>query len=560
MWVLLSCALLGTIANSGIAAANPPPADAAIRTTLHSVDVDTVRAIGRVLSAVPRDTVLKNSTSLEKTWNDATLFTVAGGGETRQNVSLSAGIEVKCKTCYIKGKATAQLDVNGNFNASQAFHGLLDSVEDEVHNITQEVGQQLDNDFEDFLKSLSTGDLSDAFNAFQAPTINNSFSLEVQGIPECLLQLQFDGMELYVLLETKLSGSASYTLNIYQSNTPLGIAIQDVQMGIWFSLDLMLDAEAEIDITNGFHLKLDDGVKISIPMFGNNVSDIVIPGVHFEFLPVTIESAGAVLTATLRISAHAGISLDTPKFAILPSISGGIEVAVFANMAKFVTNVTTDTTGKEDCPLKVVEYYEFAIGANAGATVAVGDETWGPQPATTIPVFYTTLADACAIKGKSTPTPTVTPRALLDGRADMKTTTISTELIFTGASCISSGLAICPASLQTTTQYTSTSTLVTVVPSGAVPSFPASTFDSVMRTVEFGAKASRIEGISGSPTSYVPPSSTSPSINSSNTSLSTSSPTSNTDRKLGGVSNKVIIGVSVGVGIPALAAIIGGCM
>ncbi|ORX98442.1 hypothetical protein BCR34DRAFT_628404 [Clohesyomyces aquaticus] len=537
MRLISPCAIICVVSSLGLVAASLVPIDVTVLSTA-SVYLRRERQ-GQVIAQLPHD-----------------LFTASK--DTKTNVSLSAGVEVKCTTCYMKGKATVQLDVNGNFNASKAFHTILDSVEETVKNITDEVGEQLQDDFKEFLTTLGENP-SNAFDAFQSPTINTSFSVGVKGIPECLLQLQFDGMELYMLLDTTLTGSASYTLNIYQSNSPLGIAIQDVHLGVWFSLDLMLDAEAAVDISSGFHIKLDDGLKISIPMFDKNVSDMVIPGAHFEFLPVKIESAGAVLTATLRISAHAGVSLEAPDFKLLPPISGGIEVAVFANMAKFVTNVTVDTSGSGDCALKVEEYYEFAIGANAGATVAVGDETWGPQPAKTIPVFYTTLADACAIKGKATPTPTVTPRALLDARANMKTTTISTELTYTGVSCISSGLALCPASLQTTTQQTSTLTLVTVVASGVDAKFPASTFSSVATTVEFGSKVGRIESMSGSPTSYVPP--PPPSTSQSMTSPSeTSSPKNGITGKTGGVSNKVIIGVSVGGGLLVLIGILLGVL
>ena len=35
---------------------------------------DTVQAIGRALSAVKRDTVFKNSTTINKSWNGAVLF------------------------------------------------------------------------------------------------------------------------------------------------------------------------------------------------------------------------------------------------------------------------------------------------------------------------------------------------------------------------------------------------------------------------------------------------------------------------------------------------------
>ena len=110
---------------------------------------------------------------------------------------------------------------------------------------------------------------------FQSPTIANvSFDLNVQGIPETTLQLQFDGLELYVELDTTLSLGATYTINLFTPETPIAITVPGMDLGVWFVLDLILVADGEIDISNGFHIKLDDGVQIKIAMFANNASDI----------------------------------------------------------------------------------------------------------------------------------------------------------------------------------------------------------------------------------------------------------------------------------------------
>jgi hypothetical protein len=86
------------------------------------------------------------------------------------------------------------------------------------------------------------------------------------------------------------------------------------------------------------------------------------------------------------------------------------------------------------------------------------------------------------------------------------------------------------------------------VPSGSTATFPATTQSLVASTIAFGANAKALASTSGAPTSYIPgPTSTSGIVRV-------------IDRKIGGVSNKLIIGVSVGIGLPALLAIITGCM
>ena len=236
-------------------------------------------------------------------------------------------------------------------------------------------------------------------------------------------------------------------------------------------------------------------------------------------------------------------------------------------MAEFLTNITfgAELAAQEACELKIVQEYTLAIGAAAGATVAIGEHTWGLEPNTTIPLFYTTLADVCAITADATPTPTAGAVAARQEANDpnLETTTLTTKVIYTGISCASPGLTACPQSLQTTSLRTETQTLVTAVPPGVTPTFPASTALSVASTIPFGKQVNKLAATSGVPVSYVPP---------PPPPTSTARPSGDGDKgwggdvlddvgevfngQTGGVSNKLIIGLSVGLGVPIVAAVI----
>lgn len=277
-------------------------------------------------------------------------------------------------------------------------------------------------------------------------------------------------------------------------------------------------------------------------------------GGNFEFLPVTIESAGASIKAVLRVGLHAGFAMSSAGLFSL-SASGGVEVGVWAHVAEFTTNVTASAAGDDDgCELRVVESYQLALGAKAGASVALGTRTWGPTPETEIPIFYTTIDDACAIS-KATPTTAAAISARADD-GDLTTTTISTELVYKGVSCLAEGLINCPASLQTTNTVTSTKTLITAVPSGVDAVFPSSITNAVLKTVPFGDSVKSLIKSSGSPVSYVPPPPTSTGSNGG--SGGSGDVDSIINGKTGGVSNKLIIGLSVGLGVPFVAALIAG--
>jgi hypothetical protein len=265
---------------------------------------------------------------------------------------------------------------------------------------------------------------------------------------------------------------------------------------------------------------------------------------------VTIQSAGVVLTALLRLGLQAGLDIGTPPVTIdglsFGTFSSGAEVGIWLNLAEFITNITLAPEGDAGgCELLVEEVYSIAIGAQAGATLAILDHTWGPTPNTSTALFYTTLASVCAVSATPT-TAAVTARAV--EASGLTTTTLSTEITYTGTACRSIGLLNCPLSLQITSKNTVTSTLATSVPSGSTATFPATTQSSVASTIAFGANAKALASSSGAPTSYIPgPTSTSGIVGV-------------IDGKTGGVSNKLIIGVSVGIGLPVLLAIIAGCM
>lgn len=172
----------------------------------------------------------------------------------------------------MKGKATAQLTVDGDFDVKKAINETISAVEDSVQNITDVAEQYVEEYFEGVFTKFDDGiDASD----FALPTFNYSLDIDVPTIPKARLQFQFDGLELYMLVDTVLSLGATYTLNLYTSNTPVGISVgEDLDLGVIFTVDLILGVEGEIDISSGFHIKLDDGITIDIPLFDNNVSDV----------------------------------------------------------------------------------------------------------------------------------------------------------------------------------------------------------------------------------------------------------------------------------------------
>ncbi|KAF2713462.1 hypothetical protein K504DRAFT_370326 [Pleomassaria siparia CBS 279.74] len=563
---MLSRYAFGLASCLNIVAAGVTPLTPAIRVrnAPGASTADTYRAVGRALYEAREEkgkVAFDANVTLDHSWNGATLFTYAPDpDEVAPNANVAGTVTITCTTCYIKGIAKASLTVAEDFDIGMAMQKTIDSVQVQVDNLTDHVVDDIQEYFSGVIVKASDGFDADDF---EFPTLNYTFDVDVPTIPQSDLRFTFDGMEMYVALQTSLNAGATYNLNLFSSNSPLGISIgKNLKAGLVFTIDLILMVEGEIDISSGFHIKLEDDISIHIPLFDDKVGSIGFNGGKFEFLPVTIEKAGTVLSAFLKIGAQVGFELSTPTtLPALPDISGGIEVGVFANVAEFVTNVT-QAPKDDDCELQVVQGYAFAIGAAAGATVKVADIEYGPVAETSIPIFYTELSSACAIKGNPTPAPAVTPRAFELQRADLTTTTISTSNIYTGVTCMNTTLINCPVSQQKTTQYTVTKTTVVSVPSGETATFPASTSSGVASVIEFGESVQSLFSTSGSPTSYVPP----PPPSDTATAGATNHESNNDDESLkdkltkgtvGGVDKKVIIGASVGGGLLLIAIIAG---
>ncbi|KAL2820105.1 hypothetical protein BJX63DRAFT_338548 [Aspergillus granulosus] len=558
-WILL---LIGLQLLSAVLASSVEYAP--LQTLRKTSKGDTV-AIKRALNSAAGTTYTLNQTTLTKSWADATLFSIGVGASsssinnstgTEQSLELEGALTVTCTACYINGSVGGFLNITNDFNLTTA----IDDISDQVSNITETALDQL----ADFALNL-TGELVDTDFDFPAwPTLDLNFDLEeIDGFPDVHAQFEFNDLELYLELDVALSAGATYTLDLFTSQTIAGIALPGLEAGALLKVSLVLSAEAEIDISSGFHVKLDKGLLLNFELFNRDVSGITLPGGLIEFLPVTITGAGS-LRALLQIEASIGFGLATPGVDFLEeftSVSAGISAEVFAYVADLLLNIDATTDDEADCALEAVAEYTLAVGAAAGATVAVGTNQWGPAPSTMIPVWYTTLASVCAGEKTSPPTPTPTPnRPTLeerqrdeDANSELVTTTLTTTTKYAMVSCISTGLINCPVHLQSTTSAEREMTTILTVESGVDATFPASTFSTLSGAIAFGENVRTLTPTSGVPVSYVPPVAMPSPTDGSETSSNDDSSVHGDDD--GGNNNKLIIGLSVGLGVPALIGV-----
>jgi hypothetical protein len=124
---------------------------------------------------------------------------------------------------------------------------------------------------ENDIVALANGDLND----ITFPTLPLNLSLDVPKLPQYHLQLELQNLDLYVDLETVISGP-TFTMNLYTSETEIGFAIDDQMLGVVAVVDLILNVDTEVHIQSGFHLKMEDGLIIDVDLFSKNVSNIAL--------------------------------------------------------------------------------------------------------------------------------------------------------------------------------------------------------------------------------------------------------------------------------------------
>lgn len=257
-------------------------------------------------------------------------------------------------------------------------------------------------------------------------------------------------------------------------------------------------------------------------------------------------------------------------------LGAGALAQVFADLAHFQTNVTPsiastelkrrdDTNYSKDCELPVVETYEFGLGAQAGVFVEFDHDTWGPTPNTSIQIFYTTLYSACATSittSESSNGVSVTSSAVAkrtDSSSQSLTLGSATSVYtVTNVLCQSPSLRNCPASLQSTNQTVRTSTVYSSVPVGSDVTFPATTTTGSLAAIQtFGSNMNQVKASSGSPVSYVPPTSTSSGAGSNSTEGVSGAINGVKDgyESLSEKDKKLVIGLSAGLGSALLTAL-----
>lgn len=100
--------------------------------------------------------------------------------------------------------------------------------------------------------------------------------LTTENVFEPVVRLEFDEVEAYVNIGIKASAGATYAIDLFSSNSPVGLGLPGLDIGLVFHLDLVFSLAAEVDLTGGFYVKVAPGSFLETDVFSGDVVDHVL--------------------------------------------------------------------------------------------------------------------------------------------------------------------------------------------------------------------------------------------------------------------------------------------
>lgn len=171
--------------------------------------------------------------------------------------TLEAGVEVTCVYCYVTCVAAFEVEYANSTEIATFWDDSWTAIEEMVIPVTN-------------WSSLADLDL-DNITSVDADKVVN---VTLPQFPAVNLHLGLSAVEIYAELQTVIHAGATFKLNLYTSQSLIGVSLEDVSIGAIFTVDLLLGADTSVTINSGFHIKLDEGVSFDLALFNENVTSL----------------------------------------------------------------------------------------------------------------------------------------------------------------------------------------------------------------------------------------------------------------------------------------------
>jgi hypothetical protein len=183
----------------------------------------------------------------------------------------------------LKGGATAELTINGTLDLGSTIKNLTAQLGRELKNLTDtaidslpKVFENFDDEVVDIVEPGQEFELDKAID-FSKLEVDTDIDIDLPPLPAVQILFQIDNLDLYMEIDTTIAAGATLTIPLYKSQSQFGVSSgDDLEIGLFVTMDLILSVEGEISLRSGFHLVLDDPVGFNIALFGTDVSKLIL--------------------------------------------------------------------------------------------------------------------------------------------------------------------------------------------------------------------------------------------------------------------------------------------
>ncbi|KAI1752822.1 hypothetical protein F4782DRAFT_500162 [Xylaria castorea] len=215
-------------------------------------------------------------------------------------------------------------------------------------------------------------------------------------LDDSMLGLTFNGVGATINLDLMAAASGDFSVPLLKTESPIGIAGPGFQIGVVFSVDLVLKVSGKVETEGGFKVAIPDGSSFMIPFDEAKPNVANFNGASASLLPIMVDLPADV-TVALRLKVQAGVMLPDLEIIEAKALAGA-SIAIPEVILKESASFPSKT-----CAVPV----SAELNINAGVFVDVGADVAGidlgelnPKASTTL--FAATTSTCLSFASNST--------------------------------------------------------------------------------------------------------------------------------------------------------------
>ncbi|KAI1421871.1 hypothetical protein F5Y12DRAFT_765498 [Xylaria sp. FL1777] len=217
------------------------------------------------------------------------------------------------------------------------------------------------------------------------------------------LGLTFNGVGATIDLDLTAAASSDFSVPLLKTESPIGVAGPGFQLGVVFSVDLVLKVTGKVETEGGFKVTIPDGSSLIIPFDESKPNVAKFNGASASLLPITV-NLPAGITAALQLKVQAGVMLPDLEVIEAKALAGAsisIPEVILQESASFPSKTCAVPVSAE-------------LNINAGVFVDIGADLAGINLGDFNPTASTTLfvasTSTCLKPAGTNSTTTTTPK------------------------------------------------------------------------------------------------------------------------------------------------------